>query len=197
MKKIFTTSMIFASFALFANEPSLSTAGSILPEESRTSMLGKKISDTSKSFVYLKMSAVDSHPTSSFQVVPGLGIGYRLKSGSSAFDFSASYMKGFGHKGEKEAFFYTLPKVSYLYYLTPNEDLSLYAGIGTAWGKVKTKDERTFEGVIPSATVGYEINRKGSWGSFVELNVSQPAIAKQASDKWVGPIAEVSVGGGF
>jgi len=81
--------------------------------------------------------------------------------------------------------------------LNPTGNQSAYGGIGLAWGGLKTKDEREFEGVVPSATLGMEFFRKSAFRTFAELNVSQPAIARTVSDTFPGPMAEFSIGAGF
>src|SRR5437867_3713038 len=45
-----------------------------------------------KSFGYIRMGVSDSQiPSYLDQIVPGIGLGYRLASGSSALDLSATY----------------------------------------------------------------------------------------------------------
>lgn len=152
----------------------------------------------SNSFFYVKMGAGDSHPTNSAQVLPGIGLGYRLNGGNSAIDFSAHYTSGRGVKGDKErAYFLTFPRVSYLRYLSPKSPHSLYGGVGLAWTTLKTKDNRRFNGLTPSATVGYEITRQSRLKTFLQIDVSQPALAESSKGAFPGPVAEASVGFGF
>ena len=148
-------------------------------------------------FAYFRFGAAESTPTSSVQVVPGLGIGYRMMVSNGAVDLSANYSSAKGWKGESSSFFWTLPKASYVHYLNPTGNQSAYGGVGLAWGGLKSKDDREFEGVVPSATLGMEFFRKSAFRTFAELNVSQPAIARTVSDTFPGPLAEFSVGAGF
>lgn len=189
MKKTFTIAALVAAIAAFASEP-------LLPKSDSRAPLGKEMNEKSKSFFYLRMSGADSQPVDSINVLPGVGVGYRLNAGSSAIDFSANMSRG--RDDGKKVYFYTLPKASYLYYLSPASSQSLYAGAGLAWGSMRNHDAKKFEGIVPSATVGLEMNRNSVLRSFLQLDVSQPAIAARKSDgKFPGPMAELSLGLGF
>ncbi len=169
------------------------------------------------SFTYIRMSAA---PVQGVGAVPGIGIGYRLASGSSAMDLSANM--GVSHqKHGSNAVSYTLPKANYLYYFTPTEDNSLYVGGGLAWGGIHTEvydrqasihtdlyddeeddydhfSQRTdFDGIIANAAVGYELQRSKSFRSFVQLDVSQPTLAVSQRHAFPSPSAELSIGIGF
>ena len=195
MKKTIIISLLSATAALFAKEPSLVLSGSDLPQETKASLV-EKMNEKSKSFFYVKMSGSDSHPTDSVKILPGIGIGYRLNAGSSAIDFSASGTRGRG-KGDSKVHFYTLPKVTYLHYLTPASGQSLYAGAGASWSNLKTKDAKEFEGITPNAVLGCEFNRNATVRTFAQLEVSQPAIAASRKGNFPGPLAEFSIGAGF
>ncbi|MBI5273382.1 MAG: hypothetical protein HY861_05300 [Chlamydiia bacterium] len=198
MKKKITTAILTATAALaFANEPSVAKISefSALDKVSRV-----EISAPKAGFTYFRMTVDDSIPTkagNSVQIVPGLGIGYRLALGNGALDVSTTYSSGKGWNAENKSYFWMLPKASYLHYVNAASNQSLYGGVGLGWGALKTKDEREFAGIIPSATVGMEFFRKSAFRTFAELNVSQPAIAQSVSATFPGPIAEFSVGAGF
>jgi hypothetical protein len=67
-------------------------------------------------FFYVRFIAADNDLSSS-SMVPGLGIGYRRLAGNGAADISFS---GLGHKeSSSHKYFWTAPKASYLYYLSP------------------------------------------------------------------------------
>jgi hypothetical protein len=209
-KKIATAILIAAAAVAFANEPTQSHSFSAndLPMEKKIAA-GEKISSAAKSFTYLRMGVTDTVPTTnSVHIVPGLGVGHRISTGDGAVDVSANYTRGQWAKGENAStYFYTLPKASYLHYLSPAKHSSLYAGAGLAFGGLRNKDGAEFTGLIPSATVGYEMNRNADVRSFVQLDVSQPAIAAKnlIIKDWSGnadffekaPIAEISFGFGY
>jgi len=163
----------------------------------------EKTSTAKKSFTYLRMGISDSTPAEQnlkdVRVVPGLGLGYRLISGPSAIDISASYNRRYvrDEEGKKDTYFYTLPKANYLHYITPASSSSAYVGAGMAWGGLKNKNKSEFIGLIPNVAAGYEMNRNAAWRSFVQLDVSQPAVAASRKNDFPGPIAELSVGAGF
>lgn len=196
MKKTITTAILTAATALgFADAPVAKSLSDLSLD--RGAPRNMEINAPKSGFAYFRFAAAESTPTSSVQVVPGLGIGYRMMVSNGAVDFSANYSSAKGWKGESSSFFWTLPKASYVHYLSPTGNQSAYGGVGLAWGGLTTKDDRKFEGVIPSATLGMEFFRKSAFRTFAELNVSQPAIARTVSDAFPGPIAEFSIGAGF
>lgn len=153
-----------------------------------------------KSFGYIRMGVSESElPKDSLQMLPGLGLGYRLASGPSAIDISASFNRRDFRtdEGKQHTFVYTLPKANYLYYVSPDRNNSFYAGGGLAWGGVRTKDEREFHGLIPNLALGYEMGRNAAWRSFAQLDVSQPAIAASQKGDLPKAYAELSLGAGF
>lgn len=205
MKKTLTTAFLTIAAAFgFAQEavpaPVLS-ASSLLNEKKPVISLEEK-AGAKKGFTYLRMGISDSYPANELKdvkVVPGLGLGYRLTSGPSAIDISASYNRRYTRddEGKKDTYYYTLPKANYLHYISPAKANSFYAGGGLAWGGLKTKDANEFIGLIPNVAVGYEMNRDANWKSFVQLDVSQPAVAAASKGAFPGPLAELSVGAGF
>ncbi len=148
-----------------------------------------------KSHVYLRMNMTETTPGKRGPFVPGIGVGFRRVAGHSAIDFSAGYTSGKSHGRKSELI--TLPKLGYLYYLTPIQDRSFYAGPALAFGRVKTIQGNRFQGLIPSASVGYELSRKANMLSFFQLDVSWPLIAAKARGPLPGPIAELAFGAGF
>ncbi len=155
-----------------------------------------------KSFGYVRMGVSDSQlpkPDDLQQVIPGLGLGYRLIFGASGIDVSASYNRRniTADEVQVQTFVYTLPKASYLYYVSPASNNSFYAGAGAAWGGVKTKDGREFLGLIPNVALGYEMNRNNMIRTFVEVNVSKPALAWTQTGDLAAAYAEASLGAGF
>lgn len=157
-----------------------------------------------KSFGYLRMGVSDSELTRTSinsipdQIVPGLGVGYRLVSGASAIDFSASFNRRDTRTdtGKERTYLYTVPKANYLYYINADSDNSVYAGGGLAWGGVRTNEEN-FVGIIPNLALGLELNRKSTLRTFFQLDVSQPAIAAVKRGSLPKTYAELSLGAGF
>lgn len=163
-------------------------------------------------FFYLRFMAGESEFSKAQLPLPGLGLGYRWIAGDAAVDLSVS---GIGtHERNKDRFFWTFPKVSYQWYLSPKEATSLYLGGGLAWGGIyaeKTeffKDDEGMEmerfktekfvGILPSAMVGYEFARHSSILGFVEFAVSQPALAVEREEGMsLRPFVELSTGIGF
>jgi hypothetical protein len=188
--KIATTILTAIASLAFADESSFT-----LPVEKKFS-LDEKVAP-SKSYTYLRMGVTDSYPVDSLEAIPNFGVGYRMSiSENSAIDFSASYMRGTGLNTDatETAYYYTLPKVGYMHYYK-----DFYAEGGIAAAALKTTDGDKFQGLVPSLAIGYEINRggKNNVRSFVQAEVSQPALAATRSGDFPGPLAEVSVGLGF
>ncbi len=195
MKKTITSVILTTAASLcFAAEPTVRSLSDLSLERSphKMEMVSEKAG-----FAYFRVAAAESAPTDSVQVVPGLGLGYRMMVGDGAVDLSANYSSAKGWKGESDSYSWTLPKATYIHYLNADADQTAYAGAGLAWGALKTKDAREFEGVIPNATLGMEFFRKTGFRTFAELTVSQPAIARTVSAQFPGPMAEFSVGAGF
>jgi hypothetical protein len=158
------------------------------------------------SFSYVRLGLGDKDAVNTFETVPGLGLGYRYAMENSAIDMSANYTSQISGSKIRDTYFYTVPKVTYLRYVSADVAAqSIYYGAGLAWGGVKKgADLASFQGFIPNATVGYEMNRNQTFHSFVQLDVSQPvASVSRANDNFIsfanlpGPLAEVSVGLGF
>lgn len=196
MKKEITTAILTLATALgFAQEAIPEVLPNIAQIQTTPALPSIKEKVTpNKSFGYLRMGVSDSNlQTTSIEMIPGFGLGYRIVSGSSAFDISGSFNRRetITDEGKERTYLYTVPKVNYLYYVD-----NFYAGAGAAWGGVKTQDTN-FVGIIPNVAVGYELNRTGTLRSFVQLDVSQPAIAAVKDGALPKAFAEISFGAGF
>ena len=204
MKMKFAITLLLAGTAAFAQEIAVEK----LTEQQLPALVYSKqepislIKSEKNSFTYIRMGA---SPLQGVGAVPGMGIGYRLASGSSAVDLSGNFGARRIKHG-KEVTTYTLPKVNYLHYFTPTKDNSLYVGGGLAWGGVHTNthnyDEEyssraDFHGIIANAAVGYEMQRASSVRSFVQLDVNQPTLAVSQRHEFPSPSAELGVGLGF
>lgn len=203
MKKALTTVILTLAAGFgFAQEAAPALTASDLLKDKKTVISLEEKASPKKGFTYLRMGISDSYPANELKdmkVVPGLGLGYRLTSGPSAIDISASYNRRYtkDDEGKKDTYFYTLPKANYLHYISPAKATSLYAGGGLAWAGLKTKEGNEFIGIVPNLAVGLEMNRNANWKSFVQLDVSQPAVAAASKGEFPGPFAELSVGAGF
>lgn len=199
--KIATVLFSLAAALGFADEAPINQPSINLLTELKTN----EKSVSKKSFGYVRMGISDKDAVHKVETIPGLGLGYRYGLENSAVDVSANYTTQVVDKKLNDTYFFTVPKVSYLRYVSNDtQPESIYYGAGLAWGGVKKSADNEFNGFIPSATVGYEMNRNQTWHSFVQLDVSQPAAATAAS--WSkpltfanlpGPLAEISVGFGY
>lgn len=196
MKKKLATALFSIATALFADEALIEQPSAALPQIEVTPVV-EKLSTTS-SYGYVRLGVADNDAIHTVQTIPSLGIGYRYAVTSAVIDLSATYTREPGDAN----FSYTVPNISYLRYFSPAKEQSFYYGVGLAWGGMRQDGIDTFQGLIPSATVGYELNRDTSWRSFVQLVVSQPAVIVAAWDVYSvsnlpAPLAEVSFGLGF
>ena len=193
MKKEITTAILTLVTALgFAQEAIPEVQSNIGQLETTPALPSLQVKVTpKKSFGYLRMGVSDSNlQTTEVEMIPGFGLGYRIVSGASAFDISASFNRREirTDEGKEHTYIYTAPKANYLYYVN-----SFYAGAGLAWGGVKT-EEAKFVGIIPNVAIGYEFS---ILRSFVQLDVSQPAIAAVKDGALPKAFAELSFGAGF
>lgn len=200
--KIATILLTIAAATGYSEDILTQSSGISLPVEVK---LNEKVLPK-HSFSYVRLGLGDKDAAHTFETIPGLGLGYRYALENAAIDVSANYTSQVVGSKVHHNYFYTVPKVSYLRYVS--SDLaaqSIYYGAGLAWGGVrKSADLTSFQGFIPNATVGYEMNRNQTFHSFVQLDVSQPiASVSRSNDNFIsfahlpGPLAEVSVGLGF
>ncbi|OGN61417.1 MAG: hypothetical protein A3F09_03455 [Chlamydiae bacterium RIFCSPHIGHO2_12_FULL_49_11] len=155
-----------------------------------------------KGSIYFR-AITDSQPSNVANVFPGLGIGYRRSFNHSGVDISFNYSngKGWGAQNARQIL-WTAPKVSYLYYFSPQGSQSVYGGLGLGWGGTQlrntAKNERSnFLGLIPNFSLGYELLRHSIISSFMEVTISQPLIPSSSSGTSPGPVVEFSLGAGF
>lgn len=176
--------------------------------------------------IYLKMGASESElPKNDQKLMPGFGLGFRHADGHHAVDVSAEGNRREIRDAANERvvnYSYTLPKINYLFYVTPESNSSFYAGAGVALGgkkdispvaakeEVKAEDGtvataavaahnsvQEFHGFIPNAVVGFEFGRKSDVRTFAELSVSQPTVAIAKEGNFFGPQVALNLGLGF
>lgn len=225
MKKTVTTLFLTTAIAMgFAQEQTLNANAFAQPT---THYPVDAQTEAYKGTFYMKMSASESElPKNDTKLMPGMGIGYRVAYGSHGFDISAEGNRKEIRDVAQERvanYSYTLPKVNYLYYVTPAKNDSFYAGAGLAIGgmkdttvvnavdEVKAEDGtistqavaahnavQEFHGFIPNAVVGYEFNRQSNnIKTFAELSVSQPALAVLRDGTFFGPKVAINLGIGY
>ncbi len=158
-----------------------------------------------QSFSYIRLGLSDKDTANTFETIPAIGLGYRYGLKDSAVDVSVNYTNQVVGTHIENRYFYTIPKATYLRYVSDDTQAeSFYYGAGCAWGGLRKSDETRFLGLIPSATIGYEMNRKQNFHSFFQLDVSEPLISFSRQNKTLvaftklaSPVAEVSVGLGY
>jgi hypothetical protein len=182
----------------------LTLASSVVAQEAATHLapaadaaLVAEKAQVKPSYAYLRLGMNDTQAIEKVQVLPGVGLGYRLGVGPGVVDISASFTGTAQKLEDQPSYYYTLPKASYLYQWDQEAANTAYFGLGAAAVGMKQEAQK-FLGAAACATVGAEMARLGAVRSFVELNVSQPVYA-YSSDfaKLPGPVAEVALGLGF
>lgn len=224
MKKTLTTLFLTTAFAAgFAQEQTLNANAFAQPTSHF--QIDAQTMDR-KGTIYMKMSASETElPKNDTKLMPGLGLGYRTSYGAHGIDISAEGDRREIRDASQERivnYSYTLPKVNYLFYVTPASNNSFYAGAGLAAGgmrdttvigsvdEVKEEDGtvttqavaahntvQEFHGIIPNVVAGYEFNRNSSVKTFAELSVSQPALAVVREGTFFGPKVALNLGIGY
>lgn len=158
-----------------------------------------------KGTLYLR-AITDSTTADYRNLYPGFGLGYRKTFGHSGVDASLNFSQN------SKYIFWTAPKVSYLYYATPNAGSSVYGGIGFGWGGthirtvIETADVDSFSrsisitrsmGLVSHLTLGYEFLRTNILSTFFELSANQPNFLNSFGNQSTSPIIELSFGAGF
>lgn len=199
MKSKITTALLALATATGYCDDAVIQPSAVLPTDLT---LSTKVVAKDRSFGYVRLGMSDNDAIHTFETIPGMGVGYRYAMHQSAVDVSANYTSQIVGSSINDTYYYTVPKATYLRYLSADTAAeSLYAGVGMAFGGLKRTAEDSFLGLIPHATVGYEMHRDQAIRSFVELDVSQPSarIARDAISfrNLPGPLAQVSVGLGY
>ncbi len=140
------------------------------------------------SFNYLKLGAGGARGG----VGPSIGIGRRIGMEGAAIDISTNWF------GSNKTGYFSLPKMLYLAYLTPNCDSSFYYGAGMSFGGIGSKGH-TFSGLLAEAAVGYEFQRDSDVKLFAQLDFSHGMIPFSSKHGFHGfsPAVAFSVGAGF
>jgi hypothetical protein len=140
------------------------------------------------SFNYLKLGVGGAKGG----VGPSIGIGRRFGMEGAAIDVSANWT------GSNRTGYFSLPKMLYLSYLTPNCPSSFYYGAGLSFGGIGAKCH-TFSGLLAEGAVGYEFQRDSDVKLFAELDFSHGVVPFSSKHGFNGfnPAIAFSVGAGF
>jgi hypothetical protein len=154
-------------------------------EDNYTETYGVRKAD---SFNYLKLGAGGAKGG----VGPAIGIGRRIGMEGAAIDISTNWY------GSRKTGYFSLPKMLYLSYLTPNCDSSFYYGGGLSFGGIGSKGH-TFSGLLAEAAVGYEFQRDSDVKLFAQLDFSHGIVPFSSKHGFHGfsPAIAFSVGAGF
>lgn len=141
-----------------------------------------------ENYDYLKLGAgwVDDG------IGPSIGIGRRFAIPGSAVDISFNFM------GNDKCMYYSVPKMSYLRYLTPYSPSSFYLGGGLGIGKIKSKQYK-FSGLLADVIAGIEMHRFTKVKFFAEINLNHGIISFKSKHKLrrFSPAIGFAMGAGF
>jgi len=171
-----------------------------------TKMTATEQAELKHGILYVRFFAADPSVLTQYQVHPGGGIGYRRVQGSKAFDIFGTW----GGKGSlhKDAYTWTCPKVSYLHYVNPYADQTIYLGAGLGFGGIQSTRKivkaleptiihNRFIGILGHVTAGVEWCRREACVVMSELSISQPLVPANHPTEIMGPSADLSLGLGF
>ncbi len=161
---------------------------------------------------YVRFMASDPTVFTGYNVHPGWGLGYRRVQGVSAFDVTGMFSAHNSYK--REGYIWTFPKVSYLHYVNPLSNETVYLGAGLSFGGIRSerktrtyvengdyfrvnRHEREFVGLLGHVTAGVELFRREACVVISELSISQPLLAVTRTKGAIVPNAELSCGLGF
>jgi hypothetical protein len=205
-KKITTIICALVSLGSFANaaESSIMKNGSQVSLNAK--MLPRESSEVKQGIVYVRFLATDPSVFTQYQVNPGVGVGYRRLKGRNGFDVLGAFASRVGHG--RDAYTWTLPKVSYLHYLNPLGDQTVYLGAGLGFGGIESKrttgkglqkrhEQHEFIGLLGHITAGVEWCRREACVLMSEFGVTQPLVPANNPKGFSGPSAEISLGLGF
>ena len=140
-------------------------------------------------------------PHSHSNVAPVIELAKRFDVNNAAIELSARYSHA--NTDNQDSMFYSLPKITYLAFYTPNCVNSFFYGGGLSWSKtrhynsVNTNNTASFQGLYAEGVVGYEMHRDKKIKTTLELNVSQPVLASSQHGRNPGPSVFATLGFGF
>ena len=144
-------------------------------------------------YTYFKLGAGVLSAKDWKDLMPALGAGRRYEWNGKAVDISANYSIA-----GKHGYHYSIPKIMYLQYLTPEADSSPYFGGGLSWGELHNKRKgQKFQGIFGELAAGYEFQRNSPIRTFVQLDLSQGLIAHHKHKSTPAPALALTAGIGF
>lgn len=160
---------------------------------------GKGEAVESDSFWYAKLGGSTVEEAGKTEPGAIISVGRRTRWDYVGLDIASDLMMD--HGGSYQV---ALPRISFMGYLTPNRNHSLYGGLGAAYGFAKnqgsheTGDLGDFSGGMVNGLVGYEVKTSTKTRTFAEVGVTQPviALAGPAASK-MKPRFSLGVGLGF
>ncbi len=198
MKLISLSLALLAATQIYAAAPSITSSideSAMLAEDGSSSIYD---ANYSRRFIpYIKLGPGVTNLGQYNTVMPGLGLGFRSESNTSAVDcsFSGAFVET---KDNESIFHFFGPKLLYLKYLNSHSPSALYVGFGSAWSSIQngvTKQE--FNGLSGVISAGIERNRSSRIRQIFQVDVNQPLLALRAGTLLPTPTLEASFSLGF
>ena len=144
-------------------------------------------------YTYFKMGGAFLSVKDWKDLMPAIGVGHRREWCGKAIDVSANYSVA-----GKHGHYFSIPKIMYLQYFTPEADCSPYLGGGLSWGELRNKRKgQNFQGVFGELAAGYEFQRHSPIHTFVQLDLSQGLLANKKHGSTPAPAIALTAGIGF
>ena len=142
-----------------------------------------------KNYTYCKLGGAALYSVSTGAQ---FSLGKRYEEEDHALDLSLVFFKA------PNGISFSLPKICYLYILSPDECSSFYRGIGLSLGGIlRDKPQKTFIGLKTDFIFGYDLQREGLLRSFVELGISQSVLSISQKSRLFLPELTFSYGIGY
>ena len=167
-----------------------------------------KIKSIKHQFTYIRLGVGTSFNNTEPQAMPSLGLGKRYQYSHVGIDLSVNWMAKSFKTGSNE-YYFSIPKILLLFFITPRSTASIYFGFGPSYGWITTPqkgspldanfiEEKRFRGILLEGTLGVEIAPKHSVKSFIGFDISYPlAAASETEDKIKKPVISGSFGIAF
>jgi len=159
-------------------------------------------------FTYIRLGVGTSFSNNNPQIMPSLGLGKRYQYSHIGIDISANWMAKNFKTGSNE-YYFSIPKILLLFFITPKSNASFYFGFGPSYGRIVSpqkgtpfdsdyQEERKFLGVLAEGTIGLEIAPKHAVKSFIGFDIAYPlAASSETEDKINKPVVSGSFGIAF